>query len=183
MSPTQARVLVVPPDPSWPARYEREAERIAGALGPAGLRLHHIGSTAIPGIHAKPVIDVLVEASSLEELDDRSREMERAGFEAMGELGIPGRRYFRRDDPEGDRVCNVHAFVAGCDDVLRHLHFRDYLRAHRKEAEEYSRLKIELANRFPTDIYGYMDGKDAFIQERQKRAKRWAEEREGGRGR
>ena len=173
------RVEVVPHNPRWRAAFEAEAERVAAALGENVVAVHHIGSTAIPGIYAKPVLDLLVEVRDIAEVDGRSPAMESLGYEVLGEFGIPGRRYFRKDDREGIRTHQVHAFGAGSAQVERHLAFRDYMIAHPAEAQRYSELKRRLAEEHPQSFEGYMDGKDAFIKEMDRRAARW---RKVGRG-
>ena len=91
------------------------------------------------------------------------------GYTARGEFGLPGRRYFTRDE-NGVRPHNVHVYGSGDPDVDRHLAFRDYMISHPEEARAYGRLKEELARRFRTDFEAYMDGKDAFVRERERRA-------------
>ncbi len=167
-------IHVVSHDPAWAVKFEVEARRIAAAAGEAVVRIHHIGSTAIPRIMAKPVIDLLLEVSSLEAMDQKTPMLEALGYEALGEFGIPGRRYFRRDDSDGIRTHQAHAFEAGVPDVARHVAFRDYMRAHPLIAEEYGALKQRLALGHPHDMAAYIDGKDAFIKEHEKRALRWA---------
>ncbi|MEM1126032.1 MAG: GrpB family protein [Bacteroidota bacterium] len=167
------RVLVVPYDPHWPTLFEAEAAAIQTALEGAVVALHHIGSTAIPGLHAKPVIDVLVEATEVAQIDALTPAMETSGYEAMGEYGIAGRRYFRKDDREGRRTHQVHAFVAGHAEVERHLAFRDFLRAHPAWAAAYSALKQGLAAAHPHDMDAYIAGKDAFIKETDQLARAW----------
>lgn len=167
------KVVVVPYDATWPARYVAEAAAIGRALGEALVATHHIGSTAIPGIFAKPIIDILAEVSDLGALDDREEAITRLGYEAMGELGIPGRRYFRKSDGTGTRTHQIHAFEAGSEQVTRHVTFRDYLRVHAERAALYSDLKRALAAAHPDDIESYMDGKDAFIRETDRMAAEW----------
>ena len=150
-----------------------EAARLTGALGDVVAALHHIGSTAIPGIHAKPVIDMLLEVPTLASLDARSPVMESLGYEAMGEFGIPGRRYFRRNDASGTRTHQVHSFVAGSAEATRHLAFRDYMRAHPDVAREYGALKARLAEEYPDSMDAYMDGKDAFVKQHERLALSW----------
>lgn len=165
-------IVVVPYREAWPAEFEASARQVADAFGTRLVEIHHIGSTAIPGIHAKPVIDMLAVVDDVGRLDEMNPRMVALGYEAMGEFGIPGRRYFRRDDAGGNRTHQVHAFRAGSDDVVRHLAFRDYLRAHRESAEAYDALKRSLTST-PTDIEAYMDGKDPFIKAVQARALAW----------
>lgn len=167
-------IRVVGHDLSWPAKFEAEAERIAEAVGEAAVRIHHIGSTAIPQTKAKPIIDILLEVTSLGDLDQKAPMLEALGYEAMGEFGIPDRRYFRLDDSDGTRTHQIHAFEAGVPNVVRHLAFRDYMRAYPSVAEEYGALKERLATAHPHDRDAYMDGKDAFVKEHERRALLWA---------
>lgn len=167
------KVEVVPHDPSWSQAYRVESQSIHGALGGNVKEIHHIGSTAIPGMHAKPIIDLMVEVVDLSGVDQSNSRMEALGYEVMGEFGIVGRRYFRKELAGGVRTHNVHVFEAGTDNVKRHLAFRDYMKAHPDEADQYGRLKQGLAEKFPKDIYGYMDGKDVMIKKLEKRALQW----------
>ncbi|WP_420125934.1 GrpB family protein [Longimicrobium sp.] len=166
-------VKVVPHDPRWRAAFEVEARHVAAALGENVVAVHHVGSTSIPGIHAKPIIDLLVELNDVGQADARSPAMESLGYQVMGEYGLPGRRYYRKDDPDGIRTHHVHAFQAGSEQVVRHLAFRDYLRAHPADAQAYGELKQKLAREHPQDMNGYMDGKDGFIKEMDRRAAAW----------
>lgn len=168
------RYQVVPHDPVWKQQYAREAELIASALNGMAAKLHHIGSTAIPDIAAKPIIDILIEVDDLRELDARSSAMEQLGYEAMGEFGIPGRRYFRKNDTSGIRTHQIHAFETGSPGAVRHLAFRDYMIAHPAAAQAYGALKERLAQQHPDDFEAYMDGKDALIKEHEAKALAWA---------
>jgi GrpB-like predicted nucleotidyltransferase (UPF0157 family) len=166
-------VIVVPHNPHWRVAFAAEAALVASAIGPAVVTIHHIGSTAIPDIYAKPVIDLLVEVVDLEPVDRAQPALVALGYEAMGEFGLPGRRYFRKDNDQGDRTHHVHVFEAGSAEVERHLRFRDYLRAHPDRAQDYSNLKRHLAQLHPTDIEAYMDGKHGLIQELEQAARQW----------
>jgi GrpB-like predicted nucleotidyltransferase (UPF0157 family) len=114
-----------------------------------------------------------MEVEDIVELDDRSSSMEEFGYEAMGEFGIPGRRYFRKNNASGVRTHQVHAFEADSPEVKRHLVFRDYMIAHPVEAQMYGELKQRLAREHPDDIEAYMDGKDPFIKEQEAKAIAW----------
>ena len=164
------RVSMVPHNPAWRHEFQREAERVSAAVGSVAVTAYHVGSTAIPTVYAKPIIDILLVVQDLAALDEKQPEMEALGYEARGEYGIPGRRFFRRDDKHGDRTHQVHAFEDGSPQIARHLAFRDYMIAHPETAQEYSDLKRELAAQHPSDIEAYMDGKNEFIQEVDKRA-------------
>jgi GrpB-like predicted nucleotidyltransferase (UPF0157 family) len=165
--------MVVPYDPQWVQTYSRSSQAVTTALGDNLLAIHHIGSTSIPGMHAKPVIDMLAVVADIAAVDQRAKQMESLGYETMGEFGIPGRRYFRRDNPAGVRTDQVHTFQVGSPDVDRHMAFRDFMRAHPTPAGQYAALKRRLADAHPHDIHAYMDGKDAFIKEMEARALAW----------
>ena len=167
------KVEVVPYDPSWPLLFEAEAKLLSAILGSEMMRLHHIGSTAVPGLPAKPIIDMLAEVRNIEALDGLNDRMTSAGYTPMGEYGIAGRRYYFKGSEE-KHTHHLHAFQNGHAEVARHLLFRDYLRSHPQEAREYASLKESLAARFPTDIEAYMDGKDAFIKELDRKAAIWS---------
>ena len=167
------RVTVVAHDPVWQRDFEEEADHITRALGEIVVFLHHIGSTAIPGILAKPIIDILLEVDDISRLDEKRSAMAQLGYEVMGEFGIPGRRYFRKDNAAGQRTHHVHAFQADSPEVERHLAFRDYMIAHPVEAQSYSSLKQRLAREHPEDIEAYMDGKDPFIKKHEAKAIAW----------
>lgn len=167
------RILVVPYDARWPEAFSRSSREVVSAMGGNLMAIHHIGSTSIPAMHAKPVIDMLAVVSDIAAADGCALRMESLGYEAMGEFGIPGRRYFRRDDEAGVRTHQVHTFQDGSPNVRRHLAFRDFMQAHPAPADQYAALKRRLADARPDDIDAYMDGKDAFIKEMEARALAW----------
>jgi len=169
------KVEVVPHDPIWRSKFEDESKLIALALGDNVVTIHHIGSTSIPNIYAKPIIDMLVQVKDIAKLDEQSSAMTALGYEIMGEFGIPGRRFFRKDNETGTRTHHVHIFEFNLSEVQRHLAFRDYMIAHPDDAHKYSELKRKLAKQYPEDLRGYVDGKDGFIKEMEKRAIEWKE--------
>ncbi|MGL4490082.1 MAG: GrpB family protein [Rhizobiaceae bacterium] len=158
---------------NWHVQFELEAGRIQIVLGEIAVTVHHIGSTAIPSILAKPIIDILVEVRSLDELDAASAKMSELGYEVMGAFGIEGRRYFRKLDSTGTRTHHVHAFMHGSDHVIRHLAFRDFLIAYPSTAREYSDLKARLVSSPLISRDTYMDGKSPFIKATQRKAVAW----------
>ena len=167
------RIEVVPHSPGWAARLRAEADRLTAVLGDEVVATHHIGSTAIPGINAKPIIDILLAVREVERLDELGPEMATLGYEGRGEFGLPGRRYFARTT-DGRRTHQIHAYKTGNPGLERYLALRDYLIFHPENAEAYGRLKVNLAKEFPTDIEGYRAGKDAFIKETEKKAVAWS---------
>jgi putative acetyltransferase len=167
------RVLLVPHDPGWAEAFASESSAIVEAMSDVLVAVHHIGSTTIPGIHAKPIIDMLAVVRDLSLLDERTPRLETLGYEALGEFGIVGRRYFRKDDRDGNRTHQIHAFAIGSPQIERHLTFRDFMRAHPAHAQQYDALKRRLAERHPDDIASYTDGKDEFIVEMDALAAAW----------
>lgn len=165
--------IVVPHDRNWETAFEIEARSISLSLGESAITLHHIGSTAIAGILAKPIIDLLGVVRVLERLDAQSSAMEGLGYEVMGAYGIEGRRYFRKIDQTGQRTHHLHVFAHGSPHIERHLAFRDYLRSHFDVAADYSDLKASLTVGKTPSWEGYMEGKDPFIAAVQKDALHW----------
>lgn len=155
-------ITVVTYDPQWGEDYAKEKTALSTNLGDILIQAHHIGSTAVKDLSAKPIIDILIEVTSLQLLDQNNDKIAALGYEAMGEYGIPGRRYFRKGGDQ--RTHQIHAFLAGDFHVLRHLAFRDYLIANRSIAIEYDKLKRELAQKHPEDLEAYCDGKDSFVK-------------------
>ena len=168
------RMEVVESSGRWPEMYAREAERLRQVLGDEVVCIHHIGSTSVPGLAAKPVIDILVEVRSVEALDTYAAAMQTLGYEPRGEFGIPGRRYY----PKGDdlRTHHVHAFASGDPHVFRHLAFRDYLRTHPECAVAYGEVKRRAAAAHRTDPEGYVEYKRAFVERTLEDAVHWAEQ-------
>ncbi|MBE9188013.1 GrpB family protein [Microcoleus sp. LEGE 07076] len=167
------KVEVVPHDRSWRDAFETESKQIALALTENAIAIHHIGSTAIPQIQAKPIIDMLVEVKDIMKVDAQSSGVEALGYEAMGEFGIPGRRFFRKSNELGIRTHHIHTFEVNSAQIYRHLAFRDYLISHPEDGQQYSELKRKLANTYHDNIQGYMDGKDGFIKEIDRKAAKW----------
>jgi GrpB-like predicted nucleotidyltransferase (UPF0157 family) len=135
---------------------------LQGALGEVLIAVHHIGSTAVPGLAAKPIVDILVEVTDFRALDTHNSNMEAIGYKPKGEFVISGRRYFQKGIDA--RTHHVHAFVTGDDNVMKHIAFRDYLISHRAIAEDYGTLKKNIAIACDNDISKYYDSKEAFVR-------------------
>lgn len=164
---------VVPHDPKWKEAFSAEASSIHVALEGFPIKLHHIGSTAVPGILAKPIIDLVGAVLDLNSFDAVSDKIETLGYEAMGAFGIAGRRYFRKINLEGRRTHHLHIFAEGSPHIERHLAFRDYLTRHPEKAAEYSALKAKLTNGWTPSWDAYLDGKDPFIRNTEPEAVAW----------
>lgn len=161
----EREIVIVDYSPDWPVRYEQERERIAAALGDAARRIAHVGSTAVPGLAAKPIIDVLVSVDDPEEEAAYVPSLERAGY--VLRVREPGHRMFRT--PERD--VHVHIWQARSDDERRHLLFRDRLRVSEEDRREYEQAKRALAGRF-RDMNEYADAKSEVIARILERAAR-----------
>lgn len=152
-------IEVVPYNPEWPQMFEAEAALIKKALGDNCIAIHHIGSTSIPGLNAKPIIDILPVVIDI--LKVKAKPMEALGYQAKGEYGMAFRRYFQK---EGDiRTHQVHVFEKCDPEIDRYLKFRDWMRSNPDDAKAYEALKSELAAKFPNDILSYCNGNDTFV--------------------
>lgn len=161
-------VYVVPYDPFWPAIFEAERARLEAVMGRWVAGIEHVGSTAVPGLDAKPVVDIMAGVRSLGDADRCVRTLEEIGYEHRGEAEVPGRIFFRTASP---RACHLHLVVVGGEFWESHLLFRDYLRTQPETASEYARLKHELAPRFRHDREAYTEAKTGFAEAVVKRAK------------
>ncbi len=155
-------IEVVEYSAEWPRVFAREAAAILAKCRPLITDVHHIGSTSVPGLAAKPILDILPVAAGTAEALEAVSPMTALGYRYRGENGIAGRFYFDRV-VEGRTVMHVHVFPAGHPEVRRHLVFRDHLRMNPDVAREYERMKRELAARYGDDRQTYTDSKAAFI--------------------
>jgi GrpB-like predicted nucleotidyltransferase (UPF0157 family) len=153
-------VVVVPYDEAWPSLFKRERIRIQRAIDSWAEQIEHIGSTAVPGLAAKPILDILIGVRSLRDADFCIEPLERLGYEYRGEAGVPGRRFFRKGNP---KTHHLHLAEVGSEFWERHLLFRDYLRTHPEAAQVYARLKHHLAEHFREDRAAYTEAKTVFI--------------------
>jgi len=147
-------------DPGWPALYDREAARIRSVLGERVLRLEHVGSTSVPGLAAKPIIDILLVVADPADEPSYVTSLERAGYRVV--IREPG-WYQHRALKGPDTDINLHVHPPGSPEIGRHLRFRDWLRAHPADRELYQRVKRELAGRRWTYIQQYADAKTEVI--------------------
>lgn len=170
--PDYMLVRVVDYDPKWPEMFAAEASVLREIIGDDLIALFHIGSTSVPGLKAKPIIDMLPVVRDVAALDALDCKFAAAGYESMGEFGIPGRRYFRKGG--ANRTHQLHAYqYDAVHAITRHVAYRDYMRAHAEARAAYGELKAALASRFPDDIGAYCDGKDEFVKEYERRALIW----------
>jgi len=156
-------VVIVPYDPTWPSLFAQLRDGIVAALGATALRVEHVGSTSVPGLAAKPIIDIDAVIPAETDLPEAIRKLARVGYTHEGERGIAGRHAFSQ--PSGLPAHHLYVCDEHNPELWRHIAFRDYLRANPAEAASYGALKERLALRFGNDRDGYTDAKSAFIAE------------------
>lgn len=155
-------IVLAPHDPGWLAAAADEGRRIANACGPAVVRVEHIGSTAVPGLIAKPVIDLMPLLKCFDDGYACVAPMRALGYWYAGEFGIAGRHLFIKGSP---RTHHAHMLVEGSIEARRHVAVRDILRTHPEMSARYAALKQELAPRFGDDREGFAEAKGAFMRE------------------
>ncbi len=158
-------------DEQWCKDFEHEVSFLKAVLKQNLVAAFQIGSTAIARIRAKPVIDILLEVGSLHEVDKHNRALEELGYEAKGEYGIQGRRFFQKGD--GERTHHLHMFQSGDPEIERHRLFIAFMNAHPDKAAEYEKLKIALSTKYKERPEKYSQGKSAFIHAIDAEAIKW----------
>ena len=165
------KVEVCPYTDEWVVMFMEESKNLKQIFGNEIVAVHHIGSTSVHGIKAKPIIDIMLVVKDINAVVTFDHEMRNLGYEPKGENGIPGRRYFQKG---GDnRTHHLHIFNDGSDQIERHLAFRDYLRVFPDVSKRYGDLKQELACEFPYDIESYINGKEELVREIERKALQW----------
>ena len=155
-------VKLLPHREEWHQLFAAEAARLSTAAGRHALAIEHVGSTAICGIAAKPIIDIALAVEDIAQVELIVQPFENLGYVYRGENGIPNRHYFRKGSPF--RTHHMHVVELNGEFWNSHLLFRDYLRKHRETAAQYEKLKQELAQKFLENREAYTDGKAAFIE-------------------
>ena len=160
-----APVIVVAYDPAWPETFEMLRRKLAAALGDIVIDIHHVGSTSVPGLAAKPTIDIDIVIESTEQLPVAIERLSRAGYTFEGDLGVVGRYAFR--PPLEYDVHHHHPYVCpkGSRELARHLAFRDYLRARPQAARAYGALKLNAAERHRNNREAYATAKTGFVEQ------------------
>ena len=167
------QIVVVPYDAAWPELFAEQARRLREALGDIALRIDHIGSTSVPGLAAKPVIDVQISVASFEPFDTILRPLEACGYVHRADNAELTKRYFR--EQPGQRRTHIHVRKHGSLGEQLALVFRDYLRLHIGVANEYAQVKYDLAERYRADREGYVAAKEPFIWATFQAASSWSQ--------
>lgn len=156
-----SRVEVKEYDPEWPRTFDHINAHVWPAVQQAAMRLEHVGSTSVPGLRAKPVIDACIVVASRRDIPHVVKAMTTLGYVHRGDLGVPDREAFAH--PASLPKHHLYASHRGSLSLKNQIGLRDYLRAHAEVAREYGDLKMLLAKKFPEDIDGYIAGKTEFI--------------------
>jgi GrpB-like predicted nucleotidyltransferase (UPF0157 family) len=166
-------IRIVDYDPAWPHEAEAELRRIKNALGEVATRLDHVGSTAVPGLAAKPILDLQVSVDAIDPARRYVEPLEKLGYLFAPDPDSPDFHFFGKP-PQRPRTHHVHVCEAGSEHERRHLAVRDFLRAHQDETARYAALKRELAQSHPQDRLAYIEGKTPYVEALEARALAWA---------
>ena len=156
-------VIVLPYDPQWALEFEKLRAFLSSVCGPLIVEIHHVGSTSVEGLSAKPILDVDVEIRSLDDYEAIKAKLADVGYCHEGDLGITGREAFKYD--HGDFMAHhLYVCTSDADELKRHLAFRDHLRTHGQDRDTYALIKLNAALAHPFDIDAYMQDKNEIIQ-------------------
>ncbi len=155
-------VRVCPYTPQWSQIFSEEQSRLQACIGDSVLDIQHVGSTSIPGMAAKPILDIAVAVADFEEAARCVPPLEQLGYLYRGENGIPRRHYFVKGDPV---IHHLHMVEIQSEQWASMIGFRDHLRHHPDVVQAYAALKQQLVEQFPTDRKAYQEGKEEFIQQ------------------
>ena len=158
------RVIVTAYDPQWPVNFEAIRREVAEALGPLALRIEHVGSTSVPGLSAKPIIDLDVVISGYPVFSEVVEKLAQLGYIHEGDLGIPQREAFCYEGKEHLQKHHLYVCPENSPELHRHITFRDYLRSHPDAAAQYAASKENAANMYPNDVDGYIRCKSPCIE-------------------
>jgi GrpB-like predicted nucleotidyltransferase (UPF0157 family) len=150
-----SKVELLQYNPQWKQKFSLESTKLEKEFGDNFVAIHHIGSTAIEGLSAKPIIDIVISVKDILEVNNKSID----GYESRGELGIPFRRYFSSGD------FHLHVFEENNPEIIQHILFRDYLRSNNEVKKDYEKIKLELAQQYAEDRMRYCLGKNLLINE------------------
>jgi GrpB-like predicted nucleotidyltransferase (UPF0157 family) len=169
----EASIIIAGYDPSWPREFAEIGAKLRGALGATALRIDHVGSTSVPGLDAKSIIDIQVSVLRLEPPDSYFVPLESLGYRFHASNPDLTKRFFR--EPPGTRRAHIHVRRSGSFDGALNLLFRDFLRSHPDASQEYAQAKYDLAARFQDDREGYVLAKGPAVWSILRRAHDWAQ--------
>jgi GrpB-like predicted nucleotidyltransferase (UPF0157 family) len=157
-------VRLEPYQPAWADLFQQEAERLSTALGGHIVRIEHVGSTAVPGLDAKPILDIVVAVRDMSDTAAFEKALSRLGYLHKADNDRPGRLYFVKRTADNRSTHHLNITELGTECWFTHVAFRDYLREHPQAREEYRKLKLDLVSRHSADRVAYQEGKDQLIK-------------------
>lgn len=162
----KGKVMLSGYNTKWPGLFNSEKKLLKATLGKLAIAISHVGSTAVPGLCAKPILDIMVSVFSIKKAEKKISDFELCGYRVKPreEDPVPGRLFFLKD-VAGLRCFHLHVTEAGSTFCKQHLLFRNILRKDAKAAQAYARLKLRLSKKFPDDRSAYIDGKAKFISD------------------
>ena len=160
----QGNIVVLPYDENWKTEFDKIRGELAPALGDSVLAIEHVGSTSVPGLYAKPIIDIdiVIEEGMFAGVEQKLAQI---GYLHVGDQEVAGREVFKYAEKQHLMKHHLYVCVKGTAELERHLALRDYLRTHDLDRDRYSEIKVEMARRYPSDIDAYIEGKGPFIRE------------------
>lgn len=173
----QSKVRLVSYNPEWRQLFENESRCLQIALGTFCQEVYHIGSTAIPGMMAKPVIDIMLSIDNLDNINSIEQKLIQLNYAPIRRQIIPHVSFFTKRQQQ-EITYHLHLHETGSPQIKRHVHFRDYIIQHPKDAQDYAKLKDALAKEFSNDIYSYVAGKNRFVQQIDAKAKKWLQKKQ-----
>ena len=156
-------IVVLPYDPTWPAQFEQIKAYLMPHIGHLIVDIHHVGSTSVPGLAAKPIIDFDIEIPSMDSFPAIKQQLAKIGYKHQGDYGIAGREVFKRETPDSFMEHHMYVCPTSSEELKRHIKLRSYLRANPAAAEEYGQLKAKNAQKYGNDIDAYINAKESFI--------------------
>lgn len=159
------QVIVIPYDSKWNDEFQKIKLNLEKALESSIINIEHVGSTSVEGLSAKPIIDIDVIIESYDKFEEVKSRLESLGYYHEGDLGIRDREAFGYNDKHKFMVHHLYVCPQDSEELRRHITFRDYLRTHKEDMEKYSKVKIEVAIKYPTDIDSYIEAKSPCIAE------------------
>lgn len=159
------KIIVVSYQTKWNASFIKLQKRLQKTLLKHVINIHHVGSTAVKGLAAKPIIDIDIEIDSMQNFTFIKHSLRKIGYHHVGDQGISGREVFKIRKFSCLPHHHLYVCARGTSELLRHLGFRDYLRGHPEVAEAYANIKRKAAQKYPYEMKSYLEAKGKFIQE------------------
>lgn len=161
----------------WSKQFESIKHEIGTVFGEKALSIEHVGSTSIPGMLAKPIIDVLITVQRMDTFTNEKKMMEALGYQWGSNFIAPGTLLFFKENSEGNKTENIHVCETGSPQSLQFIYMRDYFRTHSDITKEYADLKNQLKNQHPDDYAAYRQGKKDFLDRVEQYARNWFREK------